>query len=567
MQRRFLAAAALLTLVQATLLVSTARDKLDTKDEPYYLATAVQHWNDPGSLRNCAAPPLPEWGYALALRLADPILFDAEAVTGRHPLWSRPPEVSRRNLLAARSVTILVTLVGGLFLWLAGRRFGDAAGLLTHALWCLSPNILAHGSLATLDGWATSLLCVAAWATLRAWERPNATRALVVGCVLALAAATKIPALGFVPLALGAVALAAIRSRAGRPLLRVRGAASSVAIVALAAGLTLAALYGFHLGTIDLADPCAHGAATTSGPMVGPVPCAPWLAGLVLQWRHGQGGHWSYLFGEASGRGWWWFYLAALALKTTIGAQLLALLRLVSWIRARPSRTALAVDAALLSYPVLLIVVMSLGHTQNGLRYILPAFPFLMLFGGRAANDVRRAFGRCGLGTLVLLVALGAAEMLAVHPNHLMFFNLWAGGPKGGPRYLINGDDWGQDQRRVAAWQRRNPRGRFFYTQYTENPRHWGINFEPPPCEPRQGFYFLHAVEVHRPKRIRAGCLDWLTLEPPDARFGYSIYFYAVDRARKARLEAERGHITPFWQSGYDAQAPATDERDEPEQP
>jgi hypothetical protein len=55
---------------------------------------------------------------------------------------------------------------------------------------------------------------------------------------------------------------------------------------------------------------------------------------------------------------------------------------------------------------------------------------------------------------------------------------------------------------------------------------------------------------VHRPKRLPEGCLDWLTVEPPDSTLGGSIYLYQVNRERIARLEAERGHRAPFWKSG-----------------
>ena len=55
---------------------------------------------------------------------------------------------------------------------------------------------------------------------------------------------------------------------------------------------------------------------------------------------------------------------------------------------------------------------------------------------------------------------------------------------------------------------------------------------------------------MHRPRRIDEGCLDWLTVEPPDDRLGYSIYLYTVDEGRAARLMSERGRVTPFWRSG-----------------
>jgi hypothetical protein len=61
------------------------------------------------------------------------------------------------------------------------------------------------------------------------------------------------------------------------------------------------------------------------------------------------------------------------------------------------------------------------------------------------------------------------------------------------------------------------------------------------PCEPTEGAYALHAIEVHRPQfGLKPGCIDWLTVEPPDARIGSSIYLYAVDAARIARLRGAR---------------------------
>ena len=55
---------------------------------------------------------------------------------------------------------------------------------------------------------------------------------------------------------------------------------------------------------------------------------------------------------------------------------------------------------------------------------------------------------------------------------------------------------------------------------------------------------------MHRPRRIDEGCLDWLTVEPPDERIGYSIYIYYVNKERLDRLVAERRTREPFWRSG-----------------
>ena len=546
-RHRWLALALLLSAVQAVLLLHTAWDKSDTIDEPYYLATAVDQWTFLDFSR-CDAPALPRWGFAAALRLVDPRLFDPDSKSGRNPLWSRPMAIGRRNLFVARLSTIALTVAGGLWLWRAARRFGDVPGAVAHALWCFSPAVLANGSLATLDAWAASFACLVLWRVVHFLEDPSPWQAAFVGLALALAAAAKITTLGLVPVAAGAGAWVVLGQSAGearRPLGRL---AAVLGVAALAFVVTLWAVYAFNCDTVDTGRVCEKETGLPHH-VYGPLPFAPFFGGILLQWLHGNKGHLSYLFGATSGSGWWWFYLAALAFKTTIGAQLLGLLLLVARWRAPRLPGGWWLDAGILAYPLLLVVVLSLGKTQNGIRYILPAYPFLMLWAGRSSAVALRLDRRAGLAVGGALL-LGALESVAVHPHHLMFFNLWAGGPSGGPRYLIHGDDWGQEQRRLGEWQRENHPWRLYYTPYNGLPHYWGISADVPPCEPRPGYYALHAVEVHRPKRLRAGCLDWLTVEPPDERLGYSIYLYLVTRERIERLEKERGHTVPFWQSG-----------------
>jgi hypothetical protein len=542
------AAAAAFALVQAALLLHTAWDKSDTVDEPYYLATAVQQWSFADFGRTCDAPTLPRWGFALALRVADPALFDPGTSGGRDPLWSRPLPRTRLNLWAARCATAIVTVAGGLWLWAAARRFGPFPALVTHALWCLSPTVLAQGSLATLDAWVTAALCLVILLMVRFVETPTPGRAALLGAALGLAAACKVTALAAAPVAVGIVAWVVVRRRP--PETRTLGRLARIALsVAYGFLLALWAVYLFEVGRVDPAHPCGHDRGLALRPF-GPLPFPSWFEGLIVQILHGRAGHLSYLAGESAGEGWWWFYLACLALKTTVGAQALALFLLAARGLARRARGGLLLDVALLALPALLLTAMSLGKTQNGIRYVLPLFPCLMLWAARAVELAAPAFGRAGIALLSLILGVGTVESLAVHPHHLMFFNAWAGGPVGGPRYLVHGDDWGQDQRRLGEWQQANHPWRLYYTYYNGQPRHWGISYEDPSCEPRPGFYALHAVEVHRPKRLPAGCLDWLTVEPPDERLGYSIYLYQVNKDRIERLAAERRSGAFFWRSG-----------------
>ena len=377
-----------------------------------------------------------------------------------------------------------------------------------------------------------------------------------MGATVAGAAATKVTTLGLLPVAVALLWWTARRERS-TPVALTRCAAFTVGFFVL-----MWTIYGFTIGHVDVGDPCAWNELSGGSaperlpPAVATVlanvavPFPAWWEGLLFQLAHAETGHLGYLFGEVRDGGWWWFYLACLALKLTVAAQALISLCILAQGTVR-DRRAWAIDALILAYPLMLLVVLSASRHQGNISFLLPAFPLAMLWVGNSVERARRALGpRVGSITALLLV-LGAAESLRVHPHHLMFFNFWAGGPEGGPRYLVHREDWGQDKRRLAEWQREHGVARLYYAPYGFGAENWGVVYEPVPCEPRTGVYALHAIEVHRPHfGLRPGCVDWLTVEPPDERLGYSIYLYTVDERRIARLAEARASATPFWRSG-----------------
>lgn len=554
-----------LALVQAVLLLGIARDKSDTVDEGSYMASAAALWAHRDFQYLCGSPVLPMWGFALALRTVDPALAATPRTAPLDTVVGGSPAAFRRRLLAARGATVVVVVVAGLALWSAARRFGPRAALAAQALWCFSPTILANGALATLDAWSAALACAVLLATIRLLERPTVLRAAALGGTLAGAAATKITTLPMI-LVLGAVAVTRgmMASPAGtrpasassappvesdrRSPARVLAGACTVAFF-----VTLWVIYGLTVGAVQLGAPCTPAAAGV--PAIGPLPFPAWIEGAAFQILHGRKGHLDYLFGAVSRSGWWWFYLACLALKLTLGAQAIAVLRGTTLLRA--SRHELALDAALLAYPVLLLVLLSAGRHQANVAFLLPAFPFVMVWAARALGGAPPLLGARGRAVFAALLLCAIGESLRVYPHELMFFNVWAGGPEGGPRYLVHREDWGQDKRRLGKWQRRHGVDRLFYAGYGSNAELWGVVGDPVPCTPTVGTYALHAIEVHRPQfSLTPGCVDWLTVEPPDERLGYSIYMYRVDAARLERLRRERATARPFWRSASAPPAP-----------
>ena len=552
MQRRVvLAVVVVLVAIQAVLLIRTARDKSDTWDEPDYVTEAGTLWvhGDRGTVAF-----LPKWGFALAMRLSsDDITRTPEdpqtlEFYGTHlKLWKQMTVEGReRALFAARLATIVITLLGGLMLWRTATRWGPDAGWIALVLWVFSPTVLANGCLATMDAWVAVTVVGVIYALVRALERPTATRAAVLGVAMAAAAATKITALGVCPFALILFVVARARAGAGA-----RQIAAHVGAVVAGGFLALWAMYRFTFGVVERLDHAP----------LGPLPFPAWWQYTLKLLSRFDESQYTYFMGETIWHGSPWFYAVGVAVKTTIGAQVLALARLVLVGVRQPDgktlRRELTIDALLLVYPVLLFVAMSRGESQANIMYILPAFPFVMLWLSRIAVDATRVFGARGRVVIGVLLFAGAVESVSVHPHHLMFFNRWAGGPAGGWRYLIDRDDWGQDKKRLGAWQREHGVAEVFYKPHGEDYETWGVRPAPIPCAPTPGVYAIHAdvLLVEMPEMwggMPKGCLNWLSIEPPDERLGWSIWIWRVDEARIARLaaKADDDRVVP-WREAH----------------
>ncbi len=172
-----------------------------------------------------------------------------------------------------------------------------------------------------------------------------------------------------------------------------------------------------------------------------------------------------YLDGSLQSSGWWYYYLAALAYKVPEGTWGLLVLGLVVLAISPRSRATWADELAVGIVPLTVLVVMSFGTDINlGLRYILPAFPYLFIATGKVAPwvaglvpPIRRQVAIVGvagcLGANVLAVAL-------IHPHYLAYFNWASGGAAHGSEHLIDSNlDWGQDLVNLRDWLRENAPG------------------------------------------------------------------------------------------------------------
>jgi hypothetical protein len=165
----------------------------------------------------------------------------------------------------------------------------------------------------------------------------------------------------------------------------------------------------------------------------------------------------AFLNGEIRSNGWWYYFPLAMAYKTplaTIAAILLATASIFWWRTAETNSWPFFAAAIC---PVIYMALAMRSHLDLGIRYVLPIYPFLFIFIGVAAAKSWTRRPRI-VGTLIAIFVLSLGiESFAACPNFIPFFNLAAGGSRGGLEKLSDSNiDWGQDLPLLAKWQSEN---------------------------------------------------------------------------------------------------------------
>ena len=457
-----------------------------------------------------------------------------------------------RLVRLARAAMIPFALLGLTVCYLWGRDlWGVPGGLLGAAAWAFNPSILANGALFTPDVPAAAVGLAAAYAFGRFLSAPAAGPALAAGVLLGLANLTKTTWVILFPL--WAVA-AAWAGRARGPAERRRLAVGTAG--ALGVGLwVLNGGYGFEgtgrpLGDLPFVSRSLGGAETVThaegvgnrfaGTWLGRVPLPVpenWLRGIDVQRRDFETPRRSYLFGEWQHGGWWYYELAAAAVKEPVG--LFALAALAAWVRLRGAPAAPrpgGPPAAALWLPPLAVCGLVLAQTNmsHHPRYLLPAYGFAFVGVGGAAGAWAAVGSRGPVGRRAVRAALAAAVVgllapLAAMPWPHAYFNLPAGGPANGWRHLHNsGSDWGQGLGGLAAWAEAGGETLDGVALYRPPPAEvYGLPAAEPPPSPAPGLWAVSASRLAEPEFD-----PWRPLRP-EVVVGGNVYVYRIpDRTR-----------------------------------
>lgn len=445
------------SLVAAFLLqgLLSSRIKSPVFDEPTHIAAGLSYVETGVVRANLQHPPLLKELAGLALWLAGVRLpgtpeagrmlagEGGETAIGNAVLSQDGPG---RVLFWARLPLILLSGLLGALIFLWGRQVaGDAAALAAVFFWALDPTLLAHSFLVTMDAGLAAFCLLFVFALWNYAIRPSTKRLVLCGLALGAALAAKFSALCLLPVA-AALLLAAVRWPP-RPVAQGYSAAiGAFAILCLLAMLVIQALYfspdGLYL----------------------------YSTGLQRVNADHDPAYLVFLDGRMEHRFLSYFAMAFL-LKEPLPILLLAGLGIVTLLRARS--VSLLAKLFLLLPPAALFAVHTLWADNLGVRYILPALPFVYLIAGVGAAWLIAQPARWARPVAAVLGLWLIAAAIGIYPDHLAYFNEAAclpgnaraigldGGTRCGTAWLDESNvDWGQGLKQAKEWIDRNARGR-----------------------------------------------------------------------------------------------------------
>lgn len=426
-----------------------------------------------------------------------------------------------RLLNTARSFTFLVwTALFAWFIWFfASRLESAAAAAFSVGAFAFMPVFISNNALISTDA-AASCFYFASFALgwrftasgeagKDAKKKPRGARpwhwAALAGLTSGLALVSKF-SMFIVPPMIMAFWLA---DNHFRPRMKFNRLLGYIALYCAACLLAVAVVYRFDLGL--------------------------YLEGLWTTLRRLDTGRSSFIMGRHTLTGVWWYFPAALAVKTPL--LVLAGSAAGLWLAFRNFRK----DYLWLILPPAVFFAIALtAKVQIGYRHIMPVMPFLAVLTGLAL--ARLPWGKKGAALAAALLTLNAVSVLRAHPHYLAYFNEAAGGPANGYNLLVDSNlDWGQDVKALAAHlrERGNPPVIFSYFGVAR-PESYGIGYSPLGiisnaelrgtgvniCGMKEALLAVSATNLQGTYYPDKQTFAWLKERKPGFSAGHSIFLY-----------------------------------------
>jgi len=440
----------------------------NTVDEPFHIGSAVVTYDVGRESSGVEQPPLTRIVAGLPLYLRGVHLPRTEETTTVVPMrttYLQGTQVLFHSnlsywhvLITARLIMLIFPLVALLYLYLLAAWIGnESIAAMSVVFFSLDPGFIGHSAWVHADVAACAGYLAATYYGLRWLMLGGLGRAAVMGIGVSAAIAAKFSCIFVVPaivLLMIVQPLLAYKSELPKTLRAYFRRWPPVRQMAAAAVVAFVTLWGTYFFNVDRMSNQTMFTDARSAFLHIPlrvrnadVPMPSFELGMMKLIAHSKGNR-GYLNGRFSDIGWWYYFPEALALKEPIA--LLAGLLAAGLLLFMPAyRGDWWRIAAILIPPAVLLAAAMTSRIDIGIRHVLPVLPFLYLF---VCIQLTRA-GVKGMAFLAVLIATAIIESAWIAPDYLEFYNLIAGGPGQGAKYLIDSNiDFGQDIARLAEW-------------------------------------------------------------------------------------------------------------------
>lgn len=471
-------------------------------DEAAHIAAGLYHFKTGRLDSYNVNPPL------VRLWASFPLLFTPVDIDWTHPSspFSRSEyqfadrwingmqEPMKRQLLMAREMMIVFFLLGAwaVHRW-STRLYGTAAGAVAVVLWAIHPDVVSYSAIVGPDLPASSfgvLCCYLFWDWMVQSKRAIPWK---FAASLSLAILCKYSWCGMAVIFPAVVFLYDMHQNCGRLLAYPSDQMSRCkrcviaffrsfrGVLQLTVSYSLMLLlvnlcfgfdgFGKRLDSFEFMSIAAGGEdavignrsnrfdSTLIGGVILPFP-QEMVLGLDYLQHEFESGARCYAGGIWKDRGWWYFYLYAMAFKMPAGYWVLFVIGFVTWVCGvlRRSRSAPLEWVSLLMAVAFIALISSKTGFTHHVRYVLPSYGLLFVFASRVVISVPRLL----MVTCVGGCLAGSIWFHAMNPglSHT-FFNAFAGGSNDGWRHLsFSNIDWGQSTYRLADWVIEHPEQR-----------------------------------------------------------------------------------------------------------
>jgi len=458
----------LLLVVFAVICFGSMSRKSVTVDEFAHFPAGIYNVFARDWAMNRESPPLVKCLPAISVFITRPTIAISESPSQMNA-WAYGYDFMFRNrdaytfvFGAGRCAIVLLACLAGYLLFRFAREiFGYRAALFGLFLYVFNPNIIAHSRLTTIDVGAACMFLLSVYSFWKFVEDPTPRSTVLAGIAMGLVQLSKFTALILYPAYLLILSIATIHRLRCIDSDPVRTGASQclrptayfalivlISVAVINAGYLLSDTftplkeYRFQSTLLkDMAQCC-------SGSLPIPLP-KEYVSGFDEQLAVSEGGrsfYRGYLMGKHSNEGWWYYYLVAFLVKNQTALLIILLSSVIFWLM--PGTYKPPLNAALCIWVPIIILFGYFSFFTNipiGIRYMLPLFPLLFIAAGNLIHLswMRRRAARV---VMILLMAAYLLPTLIVYPNYLSYFNLLAGGPGNGHKWLIDSNlDWGQD--------------------------------------------------------------------------------------------------------------------------